>query len=124
MAFACIASFELGGKSIFSDGLQSVMAMAASDSMYIATSMLGDPIDSLDLAKTSLQRVRGNIGRAGIALMIPPKDPNVRDFDTDRWRFVNHFNFDGEMKDCFQGTSLHISFTEFVLPLDTRDYGA
>lgn len=124
LAFACIASFELGGQSIFSEGLQSVMAMAAGDSIYIASPLLNDPFESLDLAETKLERVRGNIGRAGLALMIPPKNPNIRDFDPDRWRLVNHFDFDGEVKDCFQGTSLHLSFTDYVLPVDTGQYGA
>ena len=109
---------------MFSEGLQSVMAMAAGDSIYVASPLLNDPFELLDLAETKLERVRGNIGRAGLALMIPPKNPNIRDSDPGRWRLVNHFDFDGEVKDCFQGTSLHLSFTDFVLPVDTGQYGA
>ena len=124
LSFACVAGFECGGRSISPEGLQDVMAMAAGDSIYIASSLLCDPFASFGLPNYELRRVRGNIGRAGIGLMIPPRTPEIREFDQNRWRFVNHFDFDGNLRDCFKGTSLHLSFTNYVFPVDTGQYGA
>jgi hypothetical protein len=106
------------------EGLHDVMAIATGDSIYISSSLLRDPLDSLRHNDYDIQRVRGNIGRAGVALMVPPRSPEIKAFDEDRWRFVNHNDFDGAVRDCFKGTSLHLSFTGWVFPVDISEHGA
>lgn len=115
-SFACIAMLESGNIDLVSAGLQSVMAMSSGDSLYIATPLLSDPACRPD---SKITRIRGNIGRAGIALLIPPNEPKTRDIDPKDWNLINHDEFDGVITDSFQSTSLHMSFTEFVLPVDT-----
>lgn len=115
-SFACIAMLESGNIDLASTGLQSVMAMSSGDSLYIATPLLSDPANQLD---SKITRIRGNVGRAGIALLIPPDQPRTREIDPKDWNLINHDEFDGVITDSFKSTSLHMSFTEFVLPIDT-----
>lgn len=122
-SFACIATFELGGKGISHQGLDIVMAMAVGDSIYIAASLASDPFDSHLRGHHEIKRFTGNIGKAGIALMVPPKKPEMRQFNQERWRIVEHKEFDGDDKDCSEATSLHLSFTGFAFPLDVGEYG-
>ena len=115
-SFACIAMLESGNIDLASAGLRSVMAMSAGDSLYIATPLLSDPTCK---PESKITRIRGNIGRAGIALLIPPDEPKTREIDPKDWNLINHDEFDGVITDSFRSTSLHMSFTEFVLPIDT-----
>ena len=115
-SFACIAMLESGNIDLASTGLHSVMAMSSGDSLYIATPLLSDPANQLD---SKITRIRGNVGRAGIALLIPPDQPRTREIDPKDWNLINHDEFDGVITDSFKSTSLHMSFTEFVLPIDT-----
>ena len=119
-SFACIANLESGSINIASTGLHSVMAMSAGDSLFIATPLLSDPAHQSDCKIT---RIRGNIGRAGIALLVPPEEPRTHEVDPKDWNLVNHDEYDGVITDSFQGTSLHMSFTAFVLPIDTGLHG-
>lgn len=59
----------------------------------------------------------GNIGKAGLVLLIPTTNPMVRDLDLERWRFAQHHQFDGQPDDCFNRTSLHLSFTNYHVPI-------
>ncbi|KAI8945164.1 hypothetical protein F4801DRAFT_148584 [Xylaria longipes] len=79
--------------------------------MYIASCLLRDPADRLN--GPPIQRYIGNIGRAGMAFMVPPNEPEVRRYDLiDEWYQYDHNVFTGVMEDCFKGTSLHLSFSE------------
>ena len=49
-------------------------------------------------------------------MLIPPKDPVIREIDRSKWR-LNHADFDGQPKECFSRTSLHLSFTDYHIPL-------
>ncbi|KAL8690911.1 MAG: hypothetical protein Q9218_003743 [Villophora microphyllina] len=119
-SFGCIATLESGNMNVSSSNLQSVMALSSDDSLYIATALLTDPaIDH----QSKVTRIRGNIGRAGIALMIPPKRPRMRQTDSRDWRIINHADFRGIVADSFRETSLHVSLTGFVFPLDSANYG-
>ncbi len=115
-SFACIAMLESGSINLASTGLQSVMAMSSGDSLYIATPLLSDPAYKPD---SKITRIRGNVGWAGIALLIPPDETRTREIDPKDWNLINHDEFDGVITDSFKSTSLHMSFTEFVLPIDT-----
>ncbi|KAI1100848.1 hypothetical protein F4804DRAFT_317704 [Jackrogersella minutella] len=108
--FACIAMMETGSYNLNPDELQSVFAIGAADSLYIASALVRDPTSK---PASPVKRFIGNIGRAGMAFMVPPKDPEIRSYDKiDEWYQYDHKEFDGTMEDCFKGTSLHLSFSE------------
>lgn len=45
--------------------------------------------------------------------MVPPKDPEIKSYDQiDEWYQYSHKEFDGNLDNCFVGTSLHLSFSE------------
>lgn len=118
--FACIASMESGTVNISPTGLKSVMALSSCDSLFVATPLVNDPALS---SATLVTRIQGNIGRAGISMMVPPTQKLHVLEPTDEWNLVNHAGFDGNFRDSFQGTSLHLSFTEFSLTIDTGKRG-
>ncbi|OTA76887.1 hypothetical protein M434DRAFT_87894 [Hypoxylon sp. CO27-5] len=101
---------ETGSYNLNPDELENVFAISAADSLYIASALVQDLT-----TKTTcpVKRFIGTIGRAGMAFMVPPKDPEIRSYDKiDEWYQYDHKEFDGTMEDCFKGTSLHISFSE------------
>jgi len=120
-AFACIAFFESGGLELSPDRLENVMALSSGSSLYVAEALLRDPWITANQGE--IRRLTGNIGRAGLSLLVPPPQPRVRKFDPQSWQLINHRTFDGEMVDCFKNTSLHLSFTEYELPVDTGTHG-
>ncbi|KAI0399439.1 hypothetical protein F4802DRAFT_602967 [Xylaria palmicola] len=109
--FACIAMMETGSYDLDPAGLRSVFGLCVSDSLYVASCLLHDPADRLN--NPPIKRYIGNIGRAGMAFMVPPNDPDIRPYNLiDDWYQYNHNVFTGVMEDCFKGTSLHLSFSE------------
>ena len=120
--FACIALCEFGIHQIDPTVLQHVFAMSSRNSIFVAAPLLDDP--ARDDKDREIRRVIGNIGRAGIAMMIPPQAPRIRRAENDSWQQINHAPFDGNLEDCFQNTSLHLSFTQYTLPIDTGTHGA
>ena len=120
-AFACIVQLESGTINLQASGLHSVLAISSGDSLFIAQRLLQDPAEpSEDL----ITRLRGNVGRAGIALLIPPQHSRMREINPGDWNLMDEREFDGNVIDCFQNTSLHMSFTNYVLPVDTGAHGA
>lgn len=119
--FACIASFESGSLQASPEGLGQVMALSTRNSIYVAAALLCDPAENPN--DHEIRRVEGNFGRAGIAMLIPPTEPMMREPDNDTWQLVNHADFDGRLENCFESTSLHLSFTEFELPIDIGPRG-
>lgn len=93
--------------------------MSSGNSIYIAGSLLCDPIEKLSAAE--VHRVIGNLGRPGITLLIAPPDLKSRESDTQTWKSVNHNVFDGTLENHFQKTSIHLSFTRYELPLVTEN---
>jgi hypothetical protein len=120
--FACIAMFESGVYDINPILLTDVFAMSSGNSIFVAASVLCDPSESP--RDYEVKRIIGNIGRAGIAMMIAPQDPRIRRPPEDTWELINHAKFDGRLEDSFRGTSLHLSFTEYVMPINIGDHGA
>ncbi|KAH7150473.1 hypothetical protein B0J13DRAFT_661372, partial [Dactylonectria estremocensis] len=118
--FACIALFESGSAAFDPYSLQKVMSMATEDSIYIAGALLCNPHERC--GPYEARRVKGSIGKPGIAMLILPKDPQVRHAEHD-WRLVTHGTFDGKLEDSFQSNTLHLRFTDCVLPIDTGSYG-
>ena len=108
-AFACIAMFESGIYEIDPNDLGTVMAMSSGDSIYASVAVLGDPSEAS--YSHAITRVRGNIGRPGLAYLVPPRDPLITKVAISEWPNISRENFDGQIKDSFDSTSLHLSFT-------------
>jgi hypothetical protein len=114
-AFSCISMFDSAACDLDPEALKEVFALSVGSSIYVAEAMLCDPYESTK--DTNIRRVIGNLGRAGISLLIPPADPAVREPDDNRWTQINHTKFDGQVEDSFQHTSIHLSFTGYEMPL-------
>lgn len=107
-SFACITMFESGQYNVDPNDLENVMAISSGDSLYIGAELLHDPFEP---NFGFVQRVAGNIGRPGIALLVSPMDPLIKPVSMSEWPQINRKVFDGEIQDCFESTSLHLSFT-------------
>ena len=70
-----------------------------------------------------MKRVVGNIGRAGLALLIPPREPKLPVQNPDSWKMINHASFDGKFENCFPSTSLHLGFSGYEFPLAVDNHG-
>lgn len=120
-AFSCIAYFESGVMEVPPDQMQNVMAIASGDSLYVAAQLLCDP--AANVKPYEIHRVVGNIGRAGLAFLIPPRSPMVREVDSDCWTMVNHEPFNGKLEDNFRSTTLHLGFSGYEFPMTFGDHG-
>ncbi len=119
--FSCIILLESGHLNLEPDKLDNVMAISAGNCIYVAAPLLCDPWE--EPQPQEIRRIMGNVGRPGIALLVPPGKPKVRGRELGAWKFVHHREFDGQLEDHFKDTSLHLSFTGFSLPVDTGVYG-
>ena len=119
-AFACIATLESGGFRIDPKEMTSVMAISSRNSIFVAGAPLSDPTQRTNAV--DIRRVVGNVGQPGINLMVSPQKllvkPPSRDF-----RAVMHADYDYKRIDSFSGTSLHLLFMKWKLPLSGGDYG-
>ena len=121
-AFASIAMFESGAYNFDSRDLEPVFAISSENSLFVAAPLLDDPSEGGD--EIYIKRVIGNIGRAGMALLLPPQDPQIRKPQLENWRLVNHAPFDGQSSDSFQHTTHHLSFTDYTMPCNIGGHGA
>lgn len=119
--FACIAMFDSGTLDIEPKMLKEVMALSSGNSIYVAAPLLCDPYEVPE--PYEIRRVVGNVGRAGIAMLIPPQNPRVREPKLESWNLINHADFNGTTEDCFKNTTLHLSFTGYEIPIDTSSHG-
>ncbi|KAK1148253.1 hypothetical protein N8T08_010062 [Aspergillus melleus] len=113
-SFSCIARFENGTSDVDPADLESALALASGDSIFVAGIVLSDPFDSP--APHSIRRIDGNIGRPGISILVAPQHPKIRK-PTDSFNVISHLPYNFRREDNFRGTSLHLSFTEWKLPL-------
>ncbi|KAI1736175.1 hypothetical protein F4680DRAFT_469300 [Xylaria scruposa] len=120
--FSCLLLLETGSLSVPSTALPNVMAMATGDSIYIAKSLISDP--SMKYFTHEICQIKGSIGKPGIALMVPPKNPLIREMDLSHWQCVNHGAFDGQLHDAFSSTTLHLRFTDYIFPVDVGSHGS
>lgn len=117
-AFAAILQFESGVISAAVSDLDKVLAISSGSSLFIADEILQDPIIHSKAPSCAISYVMGNIGKPGIALLIPPPEPEVRKHDLEKWRLVEHNPFDGNLAGGrFEGTSIHLSFTGWEGPI-------
>ncbi|KAI0547279.1 hypothetical protein F4679DRAFT_370488 [Xylaria curta] len=120
--FSCLLLLETGSLSVPSTAIPNVMAMATGNSIYIAKSLISDP--SMECLTHEICRIKGSIGKPGIALMVPPKNPLIREMDLSNWQCVNHSAFDGKLHDAFSSTTLHLRFTDYIFPIDIGNHGS
>jgi len=114
---------ETGDHDLHSESLESVVALASENSIYVAESLLQDPTlhyRSMDTEFLGLRRILGNLDRPGVVMLMPPKTSLVREPDFKRWKVVQQVDFDGVLFDAFEQTSLHLSFTDFEVPIGIK----
>lgn len=120
--FSCIAMFESGGLNIHPTQLEDVIAISSSNSLYIAAYLLHDPWNHENIAQ--IVHTVGNVGRAGVCFLISPTDLLVKEPERDKWQLVRHAPYNGQLESNLTGTTLHLSFTGYELPLQTANHGA
>ena len=121
-AFACILMFESGQYEANPSDLTNVMAMSSGDSIYVGAALLCDP--SEESYSGSVKRIVGNIGRPGIAFLVPPLDPLIKEVSISEWPQICRDDFAGQIRNSFEGTSLHLSFTGASTPFNIGFSGA
>jgi hypothetical protein len=114
--FSCIAYFETGTCDVDPEDMYDhIFAVCHANSIFVTSHLLNDPLEPVgDMA---IERITGNVGKPGLAFLTRPPNPMTRKLDYSSWRMVNHEPFDGKAEDNFQGTSLHLHFTGYELPL-------
>jgi hypothetical protein len=121
-AFSCIAIFQTGHIDIEPENLEGAMAISHGDSIFVAQNILLDPSETD--TSCPVKRIIGNVGKAGLVILIPPQTPEMREKAPSDWRVVNHTPFDGKYENNFASTSLHLAFTGYELPIDVRERGS
>ena len=116
-ALACIVHFESGVLLLEPDELDQTLAIASGNSIFVIGVIVSDPFDNM--AASSIKRIVGNIGRSGICMLVAPFEPKVRPLGN-QYNLVEHAAYDGKREDNFRGTSLHLSFTDWTLPLEVK----
>ncbi|KAI1754441.1 hypothetical protein F4782DRAFT_538970 [Xylaria castorea] len=120
--FSCLLLLETGSLSVPPMALPNVMAMTTGDSINIAKGLISDP--SMKCFTHEICQIKGSIGKPGIALMVPPKNPLIREMDLSNWQCVNHGAFDGKLHGAFSSTTLHLRFTDYIFPVDVGSHGS
>lgn len=121
--FALLVTMETGEINPEPDHFKPVMAMASGDFIYVSGPLISDPSRPTNESAGTIHGVRGNLGKPGIGLLVPPAKPMVKEPKEMNWRVINHVRFDGQLIDSFSETSLHLSLTNFCLPVDTGNRG-
>lgn len=114
---ACIAHFESGTILLEPDELGQTLAIASGNSIFVIGALISDPFEIL--AGSCVKRIIGSIGRTGICMLVAPFEPKIRPLGNE-YNLVEHAIYDGKREDNFKGTSLHLSFTNWTLPLEVK----
>lgn len=110
--------FDSGYFDIDPPSLNGVFALSSGDSIYVSSALLSDP--AMGRSQTEcIKRVFGNLGRSGMTFLFTPAAPLLEAYNPKSWHLVNHRPFDGELLNSFTGTSLHLCFTDYEMPIDT-----
>lgn len=120
-SFSCIAALESGRLNIPPSNLADVMGMSTGNSLYVAQFLWSDP--HAPPPPSIIRRSIGNVGRPGMAFLISPASPKMKDAEFESWSIVLHRDFDGRLEASFEDTSLHLSFTGYEQALDTGEHG-
>jgi hypothetical protein len=119
--FACISYLETGCLDLRPSQFENVMAVSSGDSIYVAAPLLYDPAEQQ--SEHAIRRLSGNVGKAGLILLVPPADPQVLQISIDQWKIIDRNEFTGKFENTFTGTSLHLSFTDWSIPVDVGETG-
>lgn len=122
LVFACLAMFDSGHYDIDPGFLRGVFALSSGDSVYVASGILTDPAKRSQTQPLA-RRVFGNLGRAEMSFLIPPAEPRLNAHRIVDWQLINHCRFDSEFRNSFEGTSLHLSYTDYEMPIDLGVHG-
>ncbi|KAH7003117.1 hypothetical protein EDB82DRAFT_469939 [Fusarium venenatum] len=79
-------------------------------------------MDGVDTSSLGLAHMVGNVGNAGMVFMVSPIEPRVRPAQHDP-SLIDHLKYDNSVVDMLRGTSLHLSFTTWKMPLDWETTG-
>ena len=114
---ACIVHFESGILLLEPDELIQTLAIASGNSIFVIGAIVSDPFETL--RADCVKRIVGNIGRTGICMLVAPFEPKIRPLGT-QYNLVEHAVYDGKRENNFKATSLHLSFTDWTLPLEVK----
>ena len=114
---ACIVHFESGILLLEPDELDQTLTIASGNSIFMISAIVFDPFENM--AANSVKRIIGNIGRTGICMLVAPFEPQIRPLGS-QYNLVEHAVYDGKRENNFKGTSLHLSFTDWTLPLEVK----
>ncbi|KAI0100587.1 hypothetical protein GGR51DRAFT_531797 [Nemania sp. FL0031] len=113
--------FESGRFNIRTEHLVDAIALCTEDSIFVAGILLRDP-SMIPTSGPQVRRLIGSIGQAGLVLLVSPLNPRIRPTGYDPTS-VEHKMYDGKRENKFSGVSLHLSFTEWKMPLDWGNTG-
>lgn len=122
LVFACLAMFDSGHYDIDPVSLLGVFALSSGDSVYVASGILTDPAKRSQ-TQPCVRRVFGNLGRTGMSFLISPAEPRLNAHNLEDWQLINHCRFDSEFQNSFTGTSLHLSYTDYEMPINLGVHG-
>jgi hypothetical protein len=117
-AFACLAMFDSGTVNLWPSDLSEAFALSSGNSIFVISAFLEDPAQKPKAA--GIRRIVGNIGETGISFLIPPPNPKTVPRKMD-WTLVKNDAFDGKLENNFTETSVHLSFTEYQMPLKIQE---
>lgn len=118
-AFSMIVAFDSGGLEIKPEDCEDVIAMSSGSYLYVSEALLSDPASS----NNGIRCLVGNIGKAGTALLLSPRNPIAKVPDNKDWEMINHDDFDGKWEDNFGSTSLHLKLTGYEMPINSGSHG-
>ncbi|KAK8091902.1 hypothetical protein PG997_002263 [Apiospora hydei] len=114
-AIALIGYFETGNNFITNmKNVHNIIGLNGGDSIFVRTAILNDP--EMTYPEYSFTRILGNIGKSGFSILTSPSNLMVRKLDPAAWR-IESSAFDGVPLDQFSNTSLHLSLTDWEVPL-------
>jgi hypothetical protein len=110
-AYACITHLDSGTLVLNPKDFDDALAVCSEDSICVTSVLLSDP---------AIRRLVGNIGRSGVFMLVALMNPKIRRRKYD-YSVVTHTPFDLKREDNFRDTTLHLSFTDWTLPIETGD---
>ncbi|KAI4625643.1 hypothetical protein J4E80_002775 [Alternaria sp. BMP 0032] len=117
-SFGCIALLDSGVVDLVPEDFSHAFALCSEDTIYVPAVVLSDPFVSV--ADHEMRSITGNIGRQGISILVSPVEPRIREL-SNNYELVSHEPYDFKREDNFGATSLHLSFTDWTVPLATED---
>ena len=119
-SFACLCMLESGGIDVDPSYFERAFALSAGNSIYVAKVLLDDP--TVDAPESSIVRIVGNIGVPGISVIVSPDALRVADAPDDP-RAIQHQPYDQRREDSFSNVTLHLSMTDWRVPIPTGTVG-